>query len=261
MNNDNFTYSIAVHESGHAVAGAHFKIPAYPEITPNGESRVTGAVDPKHAGLCYLGDGRDGRPITKFQHAAFCWAGPMSECLYGHPSSWQPPFKPSRLMLRDWHGMMMQQIKRFSEGDQSGILAYKDTWRSCKSAFQIVTKNRVRIIRLAKAIAGRIEKPVPLPESFPAPLSDFLRLVVATDGTGEPEVRFRAYLFDRTQRSFADGQFRFDSPEQQQDAIEKWSAARLAKYQAGFSTADEWCSLARAFRAWTKNNKSTDQSK
>jgi hypothetical protein len=154
---------------------------------------------------------------------------------------------------------MMQQIKRFSEGDQSGILGYRDTWRSCKSAFQIVTKNRGRIVRLAKAIAGRIEKPVPLPESFPAPLSDFLRLVVATDGTGEPEVRFRAYLFDRTQRSFADGQFRFDSPEQQQDAIEKWSAARLAEYQQGFRDAESWQSTARAFRAWTKTAKqSTD---
>jgi hypothetical protein len=243
--NDNF--NIAVHEAGHSVVASHFKIAAYPEITPGGESRLTGALDPKHAGVCHLDDGL----VTNFQNAALCWAGPMAECLYGHPAaSWLPPFKPSRLMLRDWHGMMMQQIKQFSDGDRVGILGYRDTWRSCKSAFKIVRQNKARIIRLAKALAGRnATPPLPMPATFPATFAQFLYFNVPC---GSPEETFRAFVFDQSAKSFAASQFALDAA-QQKDSAEKWTTGRIEKLKAiGFTTADEWQSTARAFKAWTK---------
>jgi hypothetical protein len=240
---DNFT--IAIHEAGHSVAASHFRIAAYPEITPGGESRLTGAIDPKHAGVCHLDDGL----VTNFQDAALCWAGPLSECLYGTPPSWTPPFKPSRLMLRDWHGMMMQQIKQFSDGDRVGILGYRDTWRSCKSAFKIVRKNKARIIRLAKALAGRNTTPsVPMPATFPATFAQFLYFNVPC---GSPEETFRAFLHAQAEKTFAASQFALDTA-QQKDAAEKWTTGRMEQLKAGgFTTADEWQSTARAIKAWS----------
>jgi hypothetical protein len=78
-------------------------------------------VNETYAGICHLDDG----PISKFQRAVICWSGPLSECLFKttqHP--WQPPFKPNKKLLRDWHGMMMQQFARLSNGDQAGIIGY-----------------------------------------------------------------------------------------------------------------------------------------
>lgn len=59
------------------------------------------------------------------------------------------------------------------------------------------------------------------------------------------------YLLARTQKSFAGGQFALE-PEQQRQAVESWTAARLEKFRQGFTGADEWQNAARAFRVWTK---------
>jgi hypothetical protein len=56
-------------------------------------------------------------------------------------------------LLRDWHGMVMQQIHRLSESDRIGIVRCKDTWRACRSAFTLICRNRERIKRLATVIA------------------------------------------------------------------------------------------------------------
>ena len=252
MNPDD-TFSVAVHEAGHSVCATHFKIAAYPEITPGGESRLTGALDPKHAGICHLDDGL----VTKFQNAALCWAGPMAECLYGNPAaSWMPPFKPSRLMLRDWHGMMMQQIKQFSDGDRVGILGYRDTWRSCKSAFNIVRKHKARIIRLARAMTGGGGQSVPMPPQFPATLADFLQLVVAADGVADPAERLRAFVSDGVKKFFAEKNLALDSA-QHELGLKTFTAARLAEFQQGFPDAASWRAPARAFKAWAKSEASS----
>jgi hypothetical protein len=246
-NND---FSVAVHEAGHSVTASHFKIPSYPELTPHGFSRLTQSVSPEHAGLCHY----DTAPINPFQYAAISWAGMMAECLYGQPPFWAPPFKPCAMMLRDWHGMMTQQIARLSDGDRSGIIGYRDSWRSCKSAFAIVRKNRARIIRLARAMTGaHAEKAVPLPEKFPATLAEFLQRIVGGSDAAE---KFRAFVFDQSAKSFAASQFALDAA-QQKDATEKWTAARLEKFRAGFTSADEWQNAALAFKAWQKPKQAT----
>jgi hypothetical protein len=251
-NND---FSVAVHEAGHSVAASHFKIPSYPELTPHGFSRLTQSVSPEHAGLCHY----DTAPINPFQYAVISWSGMMGQCLYGQPPFWAPPFKPCAMMLRDWHGMMMQQIARLSDGDRSGIIGYRDSWRSCKSAFAIVRKNRARILRLARAMTGaHAEKAVPLPEKFPATLADFLQRIV---GGTEPEATFRAFIRGGMENFIAEKKLGLD-PAQQPQAIESWTAARLEKFRAGFTNADDWLAAANSFRAWTKTaaaKNSTDQ--
>ncbi|HEX4348955.1 MAG TPA: hypothetical protein VH251_01140, partial [Verrucomicrobiae bacterium] len=245
--NDNL--KIATHEAGHSVVASHFKIPALPEILDEGRSIATQTTYPDYAGLCSYDDGR----IPLFQYAAICWGGQLAQCLYGTPPNWAPQYKPTALLLRDWWAAMMVQIKRFSDGDRAGIMAsYKNSWRACKSSHRIVTKNRTRITRLAKAMtAGRDAKPpVPMPENFPATLADFLRLVVA-DGTTEPAARLRAFVSDQTEKFFAEKQFVFDDPAARLQAMSSWTTARLAKYEADFTNADDWQGAARAWRAWT----------
>jgi hypothetical protein len=136
-------------------------------------------------------------------------------------------------------------------GDRAGILGYKDTWRSCKSAFRLVTKNRPRILRLAKHIAGNVEKPVPMPATFPATLADFLQLIIT--GT-EPEARLHAYVHAQTEKFFADSQLLFATPEERLTGMESWTTAQLGKFQNGFSGPDTWTGTARAFKAWTAKN-------
>jgi hypothetical protein len=250
-------YSIAIHEAGHSVVASHFKIAAYPELTPGGESRLIGAVDPKHAGLCHLDDGL----VTNFQNAALCWAGPMAECLYGHPAaSWLPPFKPSRLMLRDWHGMMMQQIKQFSDGDRVGILGYRDTWRSCKSAFAVVTKNKARIIRLAKAMtAGRkATTSMPLPEKFPSAHADFLRLICSSDEANfERFIASRVSLHLTNNRTMNLEDAKLSLGTSYDDAYAMSLNLQRTIHGNGFPDAESWFAAARAFKTWMKTAPAT----
>jgi len=177
--NSSDDYNIALHEGAHAVVATTFKIPAMPEITPGGYSALAQTTEPGTAGLCHFDNGK----ITPWQSAVISWAGVMTEALFGHRQFWMPPFKPSHLMLRDWHWALLQQIGRLSATDRAGILEYKNTMRSCESAYRLVTKHKTRIIRLAKALAaGRIAKPsLPLPEQFPATHADFVRLICGND--------------------------------------------------------------------------------
>jgi len=237
--------STTIHEAGHAVCATRFRIAAFPEITPGGFSQILQKTDPGVTGLCHFDSG----PITQFQSAVIAWCGPMSECLLGQPPFFLPQFKPSRALLRDWHSAAMQQVGRFSDTDRRGILGYRDTWRSCKSAFQVVTRNKSRIVRLAKAIAGQTEKPLPLPDHFPATLADFMRLVI---GGSDPEIKFKAFVTAQTELFFAGSQLVFATPEERQAAMDKWSAARLAHWQKGFADVDTWQGQARAFKAWTQ---------
>ena len=205
-------YTVAIHEASHAVAADFYGVPNYPELTPDGFSQVKQSTDPGTAGLCHLEP-----PFTKFQDAVISWAGFIGQCLHGTAPDWAPPFKPSEKMLRDHYMMAMHQLKKLSGADRLGILQdYRHSWRAFRSAFRIVRKNRARILRLAKAIAGRVEKPVPMPEKF------------------------------LTQPQFALG------PEQLPEKIETWTAARMERLRAGFTTADDWLAAARSFTAWEK---------
>lgn len=88
--------------------------------------------------------------------------------------------------------MILQQLYRLSETDRCGINGYRNTWRACKSAFEIVQKNWARIIRLTKCLTAakvasdreadeRKWKEVPRPPRIPAAHEDFIRLVCSND--------------------------------------------------------------------------------
>jgi hypothetical protein len=255
--NPNYDFDTALHEGGHSVCAAHFKIPAFPEVLDEGWSAVTQNNLPECAGLCTYDDGG----IPPFQFAVICWGGQMAQCVFGTPPSWAPPYRPTALLLRDWWAAMLVQIKRFSDGDRAGILAsYENSWRACKTAYRITKTKEKRIARLAKALlAGRDPKPaVPMPDQFPAPLSDFLRLVVIGS---DAETKFTAFIHAQSEKFLTDGQFVFATPAQLQDGINQWTAARMAHFQKGFPDSDSWVGQARVYRAWTKTKKSTDQSK
>lgn len=251
--NTNDIYSIACHEASHAVAADFFGVPNYPEVTPGGFSKLKQSAEPGTPGICWLEP-----PFTKYQDCVISWSGIIGECLFGTAPYWAPSFKPSEKMLRDFYMMVTCQLKQLSDTDRLGILGdYKHSWRACRSAFRIIRKNHARIIRLAKAIAGGPEKPEPMPPAFPATLADFMERII---GGTEPETKLRAFIHDAGERFLAQPQFAL-GPEQLPDAVETWGAARLAKYQAGFTSAEPWQDAARAFKAWAKTNRSTDQSK
>lgn len=180
--NDNI-YAVAIEESAHHVVAEHYRVPSFPELTPDGISILDPNSTPDSAGVCHLDE-----PISKFEYAAICWAGIISLCLFGVAPTWAPPFKLTKRMLRDWCSMIYHQRQRLSDADRRGINGYADTLRACKSAYAIVTKNRARIIRLAKCLAESKTKAtreaderkwagIPRPASFPASHDDFIRLV------------------------------------------------------------------------------------
>ncbi len=239
-------YSVAIHEAGHSVAASHWKIPSYPEVLRDGQSVATQTAYPDYAGLCSY----DGGLIPPFQFAVISWSGMMAHCLFGDPPAWAPPFKPSAKLLRDWHGMIMQQIRRLSDGDRAGILGCRDTWRSCKSAFRIVRSNQARIVRLAKAMTGaRRERAVSSPDKFPATFADFLQRIVAAGGVTDPEEKFRTFVRSGIEKFFAEKNLGLE-PEQHRQAVECWTAARIAQYQRGFTGEDSWRSAALTLRKW-----------
>ncbi len=252
--NPNQDHDTAIHEAGHAIAAGHFKIPALPEILDEGRSVATQTTFPDSAGLCSYDEGR----IPPLQFAVICWAGQLAQCLFAEPPPWAPAYKPSALLLKDWFGAMMVQIKEFSPTDRQGILAcYKQAWRACSTSFRIIKKNKRRIVRLAKVLtAGRQPAPAvaaPMPGQFPAGLDMFLKLVVTGD---DAETKFREFITAQTELFFTAAQIVFATPEERQAAMDKWTTARLEHWRT-FRSADEWQGQARAFRAWTQPTPAT----
>jgi len=157
---------------------------------------------------------------------------------------------------------MLVQLKRFSPNDREGIMAsYRTSWRACKTAYRIIRKDKRHVIRLAQALAaGRNATPpppppVPMPDQFPATFADFLRLVVSTDGTTDPEAKLRAFIHDQGQNLLSQPRFGL-GPDQLQQAVATWTEGGLEKLKAGFTSLDSWQSKARAFREWSKTKKS-----
>jgi hypothetical protein len=249
-------FSTAVHESAHAVAADHFKIPSYPEVFTGGRSVLFPAeVSTSYAGRCHLES-----PVTEFQQAVISWAGPMGQAMFSTSPDWFPPFKPSEKMLRDWFSMMLNQLRRLSDGDARGIRGYKDQWRACRSAFAILRKNRARIIRLGKCLAQvqvnaereadeRKWSGVPRPSAFPASHEDFVHLVC-----GGPE-RFDEFITHRAKSHLTNGR-PWDIQTAKEILGEKFDAEffRALDFQrtlyADFKTANAWLLAAHNFQQW-----------
>jgi hypothetical protein len=269
---EKFDFQIAIHECGHFVAASHYEIPACPELTPGGVSRLAPEMsNPSHAGVCHTE-----LPYSRFQYSVICWSGILAECLLGVAPSWAPPFPPSSRNLKDWHLMVLNQADKLSRGDQLGIFGTCDTgdskiftqggvWRSCKSAFRILRSNRGRITRLAKALTEAKAKGdretderkwagVPRPSAFPATHADFLNLVCGNDSE-----RFEQFVAHKAKSHLTNGRpENFENTKQIlgasfDDAFAISMNLQRSIYAGDFSTADSWLAAARVFQTWTND--------
>jgi len=275
MNNiPDFDLNIAIHECGHFVAASHYEIPACPELTPGGVSRLAPEMsNPSQAGVCHTAP-----PFSKFEYSVICWSGILAECLLGVAPAWAPPFPPSARNLKDWHLMVLNQADKLSRADQLGIFGACDTgdskkftagavWRSCKSAFQIIRGNRARITRLAKSLIRSKAKAeqealerkwtgIPRPSRIPAIHADFLNQVCGNDA--EHFERFISHMaqvhitngrpdnFENSKRVLGAG---FD------DAFAISMSLQRQLYGGDFKNESDWLSAAKAFQEWARENK------
>jgi hypothetical protein len=130
---------------------------------------------------------------------------------------------------------------------------------------------------------------IPQPESFPASLDDFLRLVVHAKTPADATKRFRDFLRDRWKRFAGNGYIEnypkwaewarkkhFDemTPEQRQNpnwagmteeqigealeqaSLEKKVVEDLEEYKRGFPDRYRWCLCAKDYRAWWASQRS-----
>lgn len=238
-------YNIALHEGAHAVVATTFKIPAMPEITPGGYSALAQTTEPGIAGLCHFDNGK----ITPWQLAVIGWAGTLAECLFGHRQFWMPQFKPSSKMLRDWHWALLQQIGRLSATDRAGIWGYRNTLRSCESAYRLVTKHKTRIVRLAKAMTAGRKPTMPLPEKFPASHAAFVRLICANEASFEQFITGRAALHLTNGTSNLDDA-RLALGTSFDDAYAVSMNLQRTIYGNAFKTETDWLKAAKDFKAW-----------
>lgn len=264
-----FDLNIAIHECGHFVAASHYQIPARPELTPNGVSSLVPETSSEgHAGVCHTA-----APFTKFQFAVICWSGTLAECLCGVAPSWAPPFPPSARNLKDWHLMVLNQADKLSRADQLGIFGVCDTgdskkftpgsvWRSCKSAFHIIRRNRGRITRLAKSLVEAKAKAdreaeeakwsgIPKPSAFPTSPATFIELICARDSE-----RFDQFLISRSalhltnNRTTKIEEAKLSLGELFDDAYAISLNFVHERYGGDFTTADSWLAVARDFQQW-----------
>jgi hypothetical protein len=144
-------YTVGIHEAAHFVAADFFKIPAYPRVFPDGE-RFPGSATTL-AGVCELME-----PVSKFQRATVCWAGILAECLLVERPAFAPPFPPSGRDLRLWHSAMIHQLRKLSPGDYAGIAkGFRQSLKACRKAFEIVSRNKATIKRIAKGVAAAVK--------------------------------------------------------------------------------------------------------
>ena len=247
-----------IHEAGHSVCATHFKIAALPEILHDGRSIASEMIRPDAAGLCSYIE----RKISPLQYAIISWGGAVAEALYGTPPGWFPPFKPTALLLQDWWAGMEVQIHHFSASDRAGIDGcYRQSWRACKTAFRIVTKNKARVRRLAQAITdGRKTPSMPLPEKFPASHADLVRVVCGNDAAS-----FERFITGRAAMHLTNGTSNLDDARLAlgtsfDGAFAMSLNLQRSIYAGDFKTEADWLAAARDFKAWeTSVKNSTDQ--
>jgi hypothetical protein len=139
---------IAYHEAGHYVAATNFGVAAFPELTPNGDYK------PLPSGGFQLGVcDYDTSLTTKFQNAVIGWAGVIAEHMMGARYDWSPPVPLKAEFLRDWFNMVLVKgFPRLSIPDQILIAGDKRQWRTFKTAWKILSKNRARMKQIAEHV-------------------------------------------------------------------------------------------------------------
>ena len=143
---------IAVHESAHFVVSSALGHNSCPVIFDEPQPQANGRTV---AGQCLFD------PIARpsaFEAAAVAWAGIIAEGLLGISYTLEMPFPLNKSTMRDWYRVVMSNFERLSLGDQTLIAGYRDTWRTFKSSFRIVTKHKRKIERLARLMVDNKTK-------------------------------------------------------------------------------------------------------
>lgn len=144
----------AIHEAGHYIGCAHFKMRAWPQVVPERFYTVGPTKAISCDGVCVIPD-----PLTAFQSCVVGWCGPLAQCLTGANESWMPLFKVTERTLRDWYLMLLARLEHLSAEDARMIRGGKGKiWLACKSAFKILSRNRPRLKRIALHLAADAEK-------------------------------------------------------------------------------------------------------
>jgi hypothetical protein len=142
----------AFHEAAHFLGCAYFQVRAFPEVTPEGLYSPGSTV--QHAGLCHIPD-----PLTAYQACVVGWSGPLGQCLAGAFHDWMPKFIPTQKTLRDWFLMMLARLENLSDEDARMIRGgQRKIWLACKSAFKLLSRDKVRLKRIARYLASDAEK-------------------------------------------------------------------------------------------------------
>ena len=160
---------IALHECAHFVVSSALGHNSCPVIFDEPQPQANGRTV---AGQCLFDP--IARP-TEFQGAVVAWAGIIIEGLLGITYTLEMPFRLSKATMRDCYRVVMANFERLSLGDQTLIAKHKDTWRSFKSSFRIVTKHKRRILRLARLMVENKTKEQ-MTHSAQAPAKSFADL-------------------------------------------------------------------------------------
>jgi hypothetical protein len=142
--------AVAYHEASHHVAATKFVPGSEAMLTPNGYIHPNSGEVKPWAGVCLHDTTR-----TKFQEAVISWAGVLGAHMMGVRYDWSPPVPLKAKFAKDWfHMFLINGFNHQSREDQIGIMGDKRQWRTFKTAWKILSKNRARIKRLAEAIVA-----------------------------------------------------------------------------------------------------------
>ena len=138
-------YRLTVHELSHHLTAGHYGLGSAPKIFVANE-RPTQSDGQVLGGLT-----RFAGTLPKFQMAVIGWSGTIGELICG-VSSFSVCFPLERATTKAWFFVCIASLMELSETDRALICAYsKSYWRSFKRAFEILSKQKRTLLRLAKA--------------------------------------------------------------------------------------------------------------
>jgi len=259
------TYRVRIHEFGHFLVCSKFRINSDPQVFSEAE-RYPASNGAIVAGICRIDEFSK---ATRFQESVVGWGGVVAEALLSlQHSLGTMPFPLYKATLRDWYRVAMTNLGRLSLGDQRLICGYKSTWVSFKAAYRILSKNKSKLVRMARpekfaaadaAEAARIEQTkwqgIPRPLAFPATHDDFVRLVCHNAECFDRFLVSRAALHLTNNRTTSIDDAKLALRELFGDALVFSQRFVSGIYAGDFPTADSWLTAAKAFQQWEGENK------
>jgi hypothetical protein len=147
----------AYHEAAHHVGATHFRLASFPMLTPGGYLAPGSTETMPWAGVCF-----HDRVRSPFRQAIISWCGVIGAHISGATYEWSPPVPLCSEFLRDWFDMFLQKgFDHLSREDQLGITGDRRQWRSFKTAWRILWRNRARLKSLAAYVLAAAAPPAP----------------------------------------------------------------------------------------------------